>query len=165
MPHPVTSSPFPLRRGGFPLSSNPPWNLRALQDKIHPLLLRPDKIVKLGEQGPQASNRVRISPQYSGSRTHIKTNSHICHICMGSLFQALGALWLVVPSVGVPRCPALPTLLVFLCCPYPFLVLQSSLTLPKDLPSSVSVDLCICFHWLRGGASHRTVTLGSCLQV
>jgi hypothetical protein len=88
LPHPPSSSP--LRKGRSPLGTSLPWYIKLPQDLVHPLPLRLDKAVQLGEQDPQASNKVRVSPHYS---------------CWGACMKIKLLFCLVVQSLGATKGP------------------------------------------------------------
>lgn len=84
---PTSHSPYPITP---PFSSEkalldvtPPWHIKLLQDWVHPLPLRSDKVAHIGELNPQVGNKFRNSPCYSCWGTWIKNKLNICNIFTG----------------------------------------------------------------------------------
>ena len=103
---PYSSSPSPLRRGRSLSGTNPPWDIKSLQDKIHPFPLSPDKPAQLGEQDLQAGNSVRVSPTPvvggpAGVCVRVLDPALVCSLVGGSVSRSPQGFRLV-DSVGLP---------------------------------------------------------------
>lgn len=75
-----------ISRSWFPCppspDTNPLWHIKSLQHPVYPLRLRLDKAAQLGEQDPQAENRLRGSatpPQLLGD-PHEDQAAHMWHV-------------------------------------------------------------------------------------
>ena len=76
--------PFSSKKAEVPLGITLLCHMKSSQDWAHPLVLRPDMDVKLGEQD-QADRRFRGSSCSSFWKKSMKTQLHICYICTGGV--------------------------------------------------------------------------------
>jgi hypothetical protein len=111
-----------------------------------------------GSTGRSEGSRLRDNPCSSSWETRMKTKLLICYVCAEILGPAHACSLvgdLVSGSLQGSR------LVEFVDVPAESL---SSSGPSIFLPAPSNVSYCISSHWLLGGASHRTVMLGSCLQ-
>jgi hypothetical protein len=82
----IAPSPFLLRRGGLPMGTNPPWQVKSKQDWVHPLPRRPDKAASYGKgiQREATESESAPAPLLGPARRPCCTSAQMCRLCRSS---------------------------------------------------------------------------------